>query len=148
MPLSLICLRLLLKNLSLPRNCIAKETDNTTNFYADKRLMNLFWKNVKVKKRHEIMEMAKLCHKTATECNCFYIVDVGSGLGHLSRILGYGYKFNVLSIEASENFSLQAKRLDFNFKKSALKYLENIGKVRYLNRRIERDINGDEILEV
>lgn len=71
--------------------------------------MNLFWKNVKIKKRHEIMEMAKLCYSTASECNCFCIIDVGSGLGHLSRILAYGYKFNVLSIEASENLSQQAR---------------------------------------
>lgn len=111
--------------------------------------MNLFWKNVKLKKRHEIMEMAKLCYNTAKRSNCFYIVDVGSGLGHLSRILAYGYKFNVLSIEASENLSLQAKTLDFNFKKCALKYLSgDIGRVEYVNSRIERNTDGDAILKV
>lgn len=149
MPLSLTCLRLLLKHLCLPRNCPRKESDNNSTFYADKRLMNLFWKNVKMKKRHEIMEMAKLCHNTAEKSKCFYIVDVGSGLGHLSRILAYGYKFNVLSIEANENLSLQAKTLDFNFKKCASKYLgSHIGRVEYLNSRIERNTDGDVILKV
>lgn len=148
-PLSLACFRLLLKHLCLQRNCPTKESENSERFYANERLMNLFWKNVKMKKRHEIMEMAKLCHSTAAKCNCFYVVDVGSGLGHLSRILAYGYKLNVLSIEASENFSTQAKKLDCNFLKCALKYLDSdIGKVEYLNSRIERDTSGDAILKV
>lgn len=111
--------------------------------------MNMFWKSVKIKKRHEIMEMAKLCYDTALKCGCFYIVDVGSGLGHLSRILAYGYKFNVLSIEANENLTQRAKKLDYNFKKCASKYLSNnIGQIEYVNYRVDYDTNGYKILEV
>lgn len=148
-PLSLNCLRILLKNLCLPRNNIIIESKSTKNFYSDEKLMNLFWKNVKVKKRHEVMEMAKLCYSTALKTDCFYIVDVGSGLGHLSRILAYGYNFNVLSIEANEDLTQQAKKLEFNFKKCAFKRLDNnIGKIEYINSRIDHDTNGKTILEV
>lgn len=95
------------------------------------------------------MEMAKLCCSNALKSDCFYIVDVGSGLGHLSRILAYGYKFNVLSIEANENLSKQAKNLDCKFKKSAFKYLDNnIGKIEYAHSRIDYDTSGDTILQV
>lgn len=150
MPLSLNCLRVLLKKLCLPRNnCVVTNSDETNKFYSNERLMNLFWKNVKVKKRHEIMEMAKLCYNTALKSNCFYIVDVGSGLGHLSRILAYGYKFNVLSIEANEKLTQQARKLDCNFKRCASKYLStDVGRIEYLNARIDYNTNGNTISKV
>lgn len=111
--------------------------------------MNLFWKSVKVKKRHEIMEMAKLCYNSAVKSGCFYIVDVGCGLGHLSRILAYGYKFKVLGIEANKIFYQQAKKLDYNFKKCASEYLSDcVGEVQYLNSTINYETNGNDILEV
>lgn len=95
------------------------------------------------------MEMAKLCCSTALKSNCFYIVDVGSGLGHLSRILAYGFKFNVLSIEANKDLSEQAEKLDCKFKKCALKYLDDdIGKIEYVNSRIDYDTSGDTIIQV
>jgi len=41
--------------------------------------------------------------------SCQYVVDVGSGLGHLARLLAYGYGLKVCCLEAQENLSCQAR---------------------------------------
>jgi protein-L-isoaspartate O-methyltransferase len=41
--------------------------------------------------------------------SCQYIVDIGSGLGHLARLLAYGYGLKVCCLEAQENLSHEAR---------------------------------------
>lgn len=45
------------------------------------------------------------------ECKCEYIVDIGSGLGHLVRMLSYGYGLKVCGIEAQNKLNTQARSL-------------------------------------
>lgn len=50
-----------------------------------------------------------MCYKLATKTNCYYIIDVGSGIGHLSRMLSYGYGLKVCGLEAQKYLTDEAK---------------------------------------
>lgn len=39
------------------------------------------------------------------ETNCRYVIDIGSGLGHLVRMLAYGYDLHVCGIEVQEQLT-------------------------------------------
>lgn len=69
----------------------------------------LMKKNIKQKKRHEIERMGQLTAQIAKKFGVNYIVDFGSGLGHLARLLAYGYKLNVCCLERETAFTNQAK---------------------------------------
>lgn len=69
----------------------------------------LMKKKIKAKKRHEIERMSQLTAKIANESRVKYIVDFGSGLGHLARLLAYGYGLNVCCLEKEHTLTDQAK---------------------------------------
>lgn len=73
------------------------------------KLKNLFLKHVKPKKRYEIFRMAEMTAEIAEEMSVSYVVDVGSGLGHLSRIMAYGFNLNVCCLETQLPLSKQAE---------------------------------------
>lgn len=86
-------------------------------------------KSIKAKKRHEIERMSQLTASIANDLGVKYIVDFGSGkwmkskvekcvvnlmfrwtgLGHLARMLAYGYKLNVCCLEKEHDLTEQAK---------------------------------------
>lgn len=57
--------------------------------------------------------MAEVTAEAAGMLGVDYLVDIGSGLGHLSRICGYGFGLNVLSIESDNSFSYEAEYVHF-----------------------------------
>ncbi|KAJ3639357.1 hypothetical protein Zmor_002719 [Zophobas morio] len=149
-PLSIIALKRILISLSLSRKMINLPIENPY-FTKDEKLLQLFWKNVKAKKRHEISIMSKICYDSALKTDCFYIVDIGSGLGHLSRMLNYGYGFKVCTIEAQASFSQQARNLDAEFEvvlerkfKGCLKYNKSV----HIHKRILSTITAAEFVDI
>lgn len=106
-PLSLLCLQNLVKQSSIVRCPIQKST-RTPSTYTHPKLRHIFSKHVKHKKRHEIEQMSAECYRTARECNVQYVVDVGAGLGHLARLLGFGYGLKVCCLEEQPALSKQA----------------------------------------
>lgn len=70
--------------------------------------------------------------------SCQYVVDVGSGLGHLARLLAYGYDLKVCCLEAQENLSCQARKLDMELEASVTKILKD--KSTELNRPVHLSI--------
>ncbi|KAK6643535.1 hypothetical protein RUM43_005045 [Polyplax serrata] len=116
-PLSIICIRVLVQHLMLPRQMPG--SDSTSH----PKLWNLFLKHVKPKKCYEIFKVAETVAEIAKRLNISYIVDIGSGLGHLSRVLAYGYDLNVCSIETQIKLTTQARKLDCEFETMAAKYL-------------------------
>jgi len=43
---------------------------------------------------------------------CDNVVDVGSGLGHLARLLAFGYGLHVTSVEAADTHAPKAAKYD------------------------------------
>ncbi|XP_021920504.1 protein RRNAD1-like isoform X2 [Zootermopsis nevadensis] len=91
------------------------------------KLQYAFRKHVKPKKQHEISRMAQVTASVAQSESCHYVVDVGSGLGHLARLLAYGYGLKVCCLEAQENLSSQARKLDMELEASVSKILKDDG---------------------
>ena len=114
MPLELLCLRAAVSRLSLTRRpvkgiqdvfeqakIVGKGSSIKGNQMYDqwrsyqeelsqaggqhKNLHNLFRRHVKPKKQHEIARMASLCSAVCLASGVNNVVDVGSGVGHLSR---------------------------------------------------------------
>lgn len=72
------------------------------------------------------------------------IVDFGSGLGHLSRLLNYGYGFKVCTIEAQKELTDQVKVLDNEFESNLMKKFSNYriyNKTIHLNWKVPSDVN-------
>ncbi|KAG5887848.1 hypothetical protein JTB14_005614 [Gonioctena quinquepunctata] len=149
-PLSMLCLRELIIRNTLPRN----ETvvlSSASAFEGSEDFMNFFWKNVKLKKRHEITRLAQKCFESAEKTDCYYIVDIGSGLGHLSRMMAFGYGLKVCTFEANEVLSQQAGQLDKDFDSKLRK--RNIRHKRkyetvHLSRKITADFEIDTFLKL
>ncbi|XP_055316358.1 methyltransferase-like protein 25B isoform X2 [Sitodiplosis mosellana] len=127
-PLSLLALRKLLERLSISRSPVkepaknnqsSKEKDSNNNPKQDFNCLThpkictiLTKKKIKEKKRHEIERMGQLTADIARELRCQYIVDFGSGLGHLARLISYGHGLNVCCIEKQVALTEQANDLD------------------------------------
>lgn len=125
-PLSLLALRQLLQRLCISRettfphpNCrVSSRTLNDSNNNPNCNVKSvpsakvktiLMRKKIKAKKQHEIERMGQLTADIASKLNVKYIVDFGSGLGHLARLLAYGYGLNVCCLEKDETLTEQAK---------------------------------------
>ena len=46
------------------------------------------------------------------ENDCSHVVDIGAGLGHLSRLLSFNNQLRVTTVEATDSHSPKAQRLD------------------------------------
>lgn len=113
-PLSILALQSAFKHLNIDRNIsICDIKINKDKMLSHPKLQNIFKKHVKPKKHHEVQIMSEICSRTANECNVEYIVDFGSGLGHLSRKLAYGYKLKVCCLEQNEELTKQARLVFF-----------------------------------
>ena len=77
-----------------------------------KNLQHVFRKHVKPKKQHEISRLGSLVKSISESTNITQIVDVGSGVGHLSRLLAYAHNLKTVSIDAKDNFVESAQIFD------------------------------------
>ncbi|XP_011162554.2 protein RRNAD1 [Solenopsis invicta] len=146
-PLSLLALRQVAKDLQLNRDhrtdesawrCDRREKSecSSENFVLgnkSERLRdtpdkhnNLFLKHVKIKKRHEIQQIARICADCARESNAKCIVDVGAGVGHLARSLAFKYGLHVMCIEQDSLLSQQARKWDKELLVTLSKHLPDL----------------------
>lgn len=115
LPLSFLALLKTIEALSLPRERkYKKEIDKSKSINLDTckyhpKLKNLFLKRVKLKKRHEISLMAEVVVDTALQSGCNSVIDFGSGLGHLVRVLAYRDDMNAAGIECQAQLTEEAR---------------------------------------
>ena len=77
-----------------------------------KNLQHIFRKHVKPKKQHEIARLGSLVKSISESNNISQIVDIGSGVGHLSRLLAYAHSLKTVSIDSKENYVESAQIFD------------------------------------
>ncbi|XP_072050688.1 methyltransferase-like protein 25B [Amphiura filiformis] len=99
-PLSLLAYKATAKALSIPRYPLPEEEQEQFGDSDMGDLTYCYRLHVKPKKRHEIDNLARVINSTCSETGTRRVVDVGSGQGHLSRLLSFGYGLSVTSIEA------------------------------------------------
>lgn len=113
LPLSFLALMQTVKALTLPRNYSRIEPKEAEcagdTCGSHPRLKNLFLKHVKLKKRHEISLMAEVVYDTALRSKCNAVLDFGSGLGHLLRVLAYKYDLYAAGIECQTQLTEEAR---------------------------------------
>ncbi|CAN8029720.1 unnamed protein product [Ixodes persulcatus] len=76
-------------------------------------MTHAFRKHVKSKKQHEITRLAvvSLC-LFARSCGCRHVMDVGSGQGHLARLLALDRNLGVATVDLVGSHLSSAKRFD------------------------------------
>lgn len=107
LPLSLLALRACLKPLVASRATPRDEDWAIPG--GDNTMLGYLFRQVKEKKRHEILRMAKMCANSAERCGVNFVIDFGAGLGHLSRILSYCYGMRVCCLEQQVQLSDKAR---------------------------------------
>ncbi|EZA60626.1 Protein RRNAD1 [Ooceraea biroi] len=106
---------------------------------------NHFLKHVKIKKRHEIQQMAQICADCAQESNAKCVVDVGAGMGHLARSLAFKYGLCVTCIEQDAPLSQRAQKWDKELSISLAKHVSGlpIHLPRHVSAKLENS-NSDQ----
>ncbi|KAG8560144.1 hypothetical protein GDO81_014806 [Engystomops pustulosus] len=119
-PLSLLALKVTAQSLSFqrtPRRDIGGADGKRPPEFQDNHCQSslldpLFRKHVKPKKQHEIRRLGELVKKLSDVTRCDHVVDVGSGQGHLSRVLSFGQGLRVTAVEADHRLVATAAKYD------------------------------------
>ena len=77
--------------------------------HIDRKFTQNFFRKVKAKKRHEIEAMSVITNQSVIDTGVDFVVDVGGGVGHLSRILGFLYNIQMVSIDSNGEYTAAAK---------------------------------------
>lgn len=147
-PLSLLSLRKVKQAYQLSRKCVTEQaqqnivnnlvksaSSKTRNnleeirrekVLTDKMFNQVCTKRIKPKKRYEIKRLSNLVHSLASNFpDCKTVIDVGAGLGHLSRLLSLHYNFKVHTIEGEQSNVKEANKIDVQFCQQLSKALTN-----------------------
>ncbi|XP_072269291.1 methyltransferase-like protein 25B [Pyxicephalus adspersus] len=119
-PLSLLALKVASHSLALGRTPRYERTGGHRerpaefqyNHCQSSLLDPMFRKHVKPKKQHEIRQLSKLVRGLCDATRCQEVLDVGSGQGHLSRVLAFGLGLNVTAVEADRHLVNMAAKFD------------------------------------
>lgn len=111
LPLSFLALLKAVNSLTIPRkgSYTSITNDNLKGTLGHAKLNNLYLKHVKLKKRHEISSMSDFVYSAAVKSKCNAVMDFGSGLGHLVRILNYKYDLTAVGIEMQKKLTEEAR---------------------------------------
>jgi len=142
-PLSLLALKQSLHHLSLQRspvqdlssaahflNIPAASTDTAWQFEPEllsqsggqhQSLRHVFRKHVKPKKQYEMCRLAKLISSVAESNEVEKVLDIGSGVGHLSRYLCYNNNLTVACVDGDDNLTVSARKFDEELEKTVEK---------------------------
>ena len=140
-PLSLLALKQTLSNLALERrpvsdlSCAAASLSlpvagSAWQFEPEllsasagqhQSLKHVFRKHVKPKKQYEMCRLAKLISSVADSEEVEKVLDIGSGVGHLSRYLCYNNNLIVACVDGNDNLTVSARKFDEELEKTVEK---------------------------
>lgn len=106
-------------------------------------LSNFLHKQVKPKKQHELYRLSQCCATVSRAIDCKTVVDIGAGVGHLSRFLSYGHGLNLICLESQEKLGVAAVKLDHQLEE-ACKRLEvtNISTPKHITVTLSPDTDN------
>lgn len=101
------------------------------------------FQGVKKKKRHEIQKIVPVLKKIRDEKKFDYIVDIGGGVGHLSRVLSHYHSIPSISIDQNTEFqNIGRKRLQ-KYRK-----IEGAQDVTFINLTFGTDENKTDLKKI
>ena len=123
-----------------PPPIVAPIKNKKGNLIKHRSLVNSTRAGLSDKKLHEVSRMSRLftrLREEDPELHC--VVDVGSGRGHLSRVLAFPpFNAHVLAIDFDEGQKKGAERLDA-LRLAALEYPEAEGSLTHIVRRVDKE---------
>ena len=140
-PLSLLALKQTLHHLALDRrpvpdlSCVATFLSSPAHSSAwqfepellsesggqHQSLRHVFRKHVKPKKQYEMCRLAKLISSVARSNEVEKVLDIGSGVGHLSRYLCYNNNLTVACVDGDNKLTNKANKFDQELEKTVEK---------------------------
>ena len=84
-------------------------------------LKHVFRKHVKPKKQYELCRLGKLASVVAESLDLNKVLDIGSGVGHLSRYLCYNHKLSVACVDGDNSLTVSARKFDEELEKTVEK---------------------------
>lgn len=105
-------------------------------------LENWAFHGVKKKKRHEIQKMAPILKNLFFNKKFKYIVDIGGGVGHLSRVLSHYHQIPSLSIDQNLEFQKIGQERLLKFRK-----LEGARDVKFINITFGENIHDQNYID-
>lgn len=91
-------------------------------------LENWAFHGVKKKKNHEIQKIVPVLKRLRDERNVNYVVDIGGGVGHLSRVLAHYHQIPSISLDQNAEFQAIGRERLKKFRK-----LEGACEVEFIN---------------
>jgi len=99
-------------------------------------LRHVFRKHVKPKKQHEMCRLARLIDSVGKSQEFERVLDIGAGVGHLSRYLSYNYRLQVACVDGDGQLTGSAKKFDQELEATVAKL-----KSRNVSTQMEDDIH-------
>lgn len=101
------------------------------------------FQGVKKKKRHEIQKIVPVLKKVRDESQFEYVVDIGGGVGHLSRVLSHYHGIPSISIDQNSDFQEIGKMRLQKFRR-----IEGAKDVTFMNLTIGSNTENPELKKV
>ena len=101
------------------------------------------FQGVKKKKRHEIQKIVPVLKRVRVESTFDRVVDIGGGVGHLSRVLSHYHQIPSVSIDQNAEFQDIGKMRLQKFRK-----LDGAQDVTFMNLTFGKDEDSDELKKV
>lgn len=106
-------------------------------------LSKIFHKHVKPKKQHELYRLSHCCAVVSRLINCETVVDIGAGVGHLSRFLSYGYGLDLICLECQEKLGEAAIKLDSQLEEACKRLnIVEFSTPRHITVKLSPDTNN------
>lgn len=101
------------------------------------------FQGVKKKKRHEIQKIVPVLKRVRDELKFDRVVDIGGGVGHLSRVLSHYHKIPSVSIDQNVEFQNIGKQRLLKFRK-----IEGAEDVKFMNLTFGKDEDSADLKKV
>ena len=98
---------------------------------------------VKKKKRHEIQKIVPVLKRVRDEKKFQYVVDIGGGVGHLSRVLSHYHQIPSISLDQNAEFQAIGRERLKKFRK-----LEGASDVEFINHTFGADAPREKIEKI
>lgn len=111
--------------------------------YPELPLENWAFHGVKKKKKHEIQKIVPILKKIKDEVEFVHVVDIGGGVGHLSRVLSHYHQIPSVSIDQNSEFQKIGIERLAKFRK-----LEDAEHVTFLNATLNANAEDTVLSQV
>lgn len=101
------------------------------------------FQGVKKKKKHEIQKIVPVLKRVRDDLKFDRVVDIGGGVGHLSRVLSHYHKIPSVSIDQNEEFQKIGKERLLKFRK-----IEGAEDVQFMNLTFGKDEDSADLKKV